>query len=174
VTTMNPELIAAERLSRVDELDLEPVIFKLLHPEPGSPRPAVDAAERDAELYRCFLKLCVIYPGQAIVPTHDIDHVWHAHVLDTAKYRTDCDRVFGRPLDHFPYAGLRGPQDRAAWSADFARTRVLFAEHFGIDIGGSPAASACTSHVGGADCCVGCITSAASFRPRPARRPPEA
>jgi hypothetical protein len=172
VTIMNPELISAERLSRVDELDLDPVIFTLLHPEPGAPRPGPDVAERDVELYRCFLKLCVLYPDRAIVPTRDIDHVWHAHLLDTAKYRADCDRVFGRPLDHYPYAGLRGPADREAWRADFTRTRALFAEHFGIDIGTAPAASSCTAHVDGADCCVGCVKTTSGARARPARRLP--
>jgi hypothetical protein len=172
---MNPGLAAEERLRRVDELDLDPVAFQLLHPVPGEPAPAAAQAERAAELYRCFLKLCVLYPGRSLVPTVDIDRAWHAHVLDTAKYRADCDRVFGRPLEHFPYAGLAGEEDRAAWRAEFARTRVLFAEHFGTDPGAGPAASACTAHVDGADCCTGCSRPpAAHFLNRPARLIPEA
>lgn len=167
MTVTNPELITEERLARLDELDLGPVVFKLLHPEPGGAHLTADAASRDAELYRCFLKLCVLYPGRALVPTRDIDHAWHTHMLDTAKYRIDCERIFGRPLDHYPYAGLRGEEDRQAWRADFARTRVLFTEHFGIEIGTAPAASACTAHVDGADCCVGCVKPAAhGARPR--------
>lgn len=171
MTVMNPELITEERLARVDELDLDPVIFKLLHPEPGGPHLGADVASRDAELYRCFLKLCVLYPGRALVPTRDIDHAWHTHMLDTAKYRADCERVFGRPLDHYPYAGLLGEEDRRAWRADFARTRVLFTEHFGIEIGAALAASFCYNHVDGKDCCVGCVKPPArGARPRPARR----
>jgi hypothetical protein len=67
-------------------------------------------------------------------------------MLDTAKYRTDCDQVFGRFMDHFPCFGFRGEDDRRAWREDFARTRRLFTEHFGVEIGTQPAASACTNH----------------------------
>jgi hypothetical protein len=75
-------------------------------------------------------------------------------------------------MDHFPYAGLRGEDDRRAWRDDFAQTRRLFTEQFGMDIGAQPAASACRSHGNGSDCCVGCIKpSAAAARPRPERRP---
>jgi anti-sigma regulatory factor (Ser/Thr protein kinase) len=123
-------------------------------------------------LYRCFLKLCVLYPGVSVVPTRAIDRVWHAHMLDTAKYRADCQLVFGGFLDHFPYAGLRGEEDRLAWLADFARTRTLFRGHFGVELGGEPGASVCRSHGGGADCCVGCVASpAGTARPRPERPP---
>jgi hypothetical protein len=80
--------------------------------------------------------------------------------------------VFGRILDHFPYAGLRGEADRRAWAADFAATRRLFRGHFGADIGTEPAASACRAHVDGADCCVGCSKPpTCDTRPRPDRRP---
>jgi hypothetical protein len=93
-------------------------------------------------------------------------------MLDTAKYRADCDYVFGHFMDHFPYAGLRGAADRRAWRADFARTRRLFREHFGIDIGAEPAASACRNHIDGADCCAGCTRPATRETwPRPDRRP---
>jgi hypothetical protein len=145
------------QLGRVDRLDLESVVFKLMHPEPGQAGLSLGEADRDVALYRCFLKLCVLCPGVALVPTMRLDQVWHAHVLDTAKYRADCEVVFGRFIDHFPYAGLRGEEDRRAWRADFATTRRLFAEHFGIDLGEEPAASACRNHGDGSDCCVGCV-----------------
>lgn len=172
VTTTGQQVITAERLRRADELDLEPVVYKLTHPEPGEPPLSLTEADHAAALYRCFLKLCLLCPGAAIVPTRQLDHVWHTHMLDTAKYRADCDHVFGRFLDHFPYAGLRGDADRSAWRDDFAGTRRLFREHFGVDIGAEPAASACRNHVDGADCCVGCSRPATcDTRPRPDRRP---
>jgi hypothetical protein len=170
VTVSTEEQVIEERLCRVDELDLEPIIYKLLHPESGEGRLALAEADRDVELYRCFLKLCVLYPSTTIVPTREIDRVWHTHMLDTAKYRADCDRVFGQFLDHFPYAGLRGEDDRRAWRADFARTRALFRDHFGVEIGTEPAASACSNHGDGSDCCVGCIRPpSGDRRPRPVR-----
>jgi len=159
-----------EQLSLVDDLDLEPVVYKLMHPEPGEEGLRLGQADRDVELYRRFLKLCVLHPGTTIVPTRQIDHFWHTHMLDTAKYRADCDRVFGRFMDHFPYAGLGGTDDRRAWRADFDRTRRLFREHFGAEIGTLPAASACRNHGDGSDCCVGCVRPGDSGpRPRLAR-----
>jgi hypothetical protein len=171
VITTGHEPAIGERLRRADELDLEPIVYKLTHPDPGEQALSLAEADQAVALYRCFLKLCVLYPGAAIVPTRQLDHVWHAHMLDTAKYRADCDRVFGRFLDHFPYAGLRGEADRRAWADDFAATRRLFHDHFGVDIGTEPAASACRAHVDGADCCVGCIKPpTCDTRPRPDRR----
>jgi hypothetical protein len=170
VTVTTEELVIEERLCRVDELDLEPIVYKLMHPESGEADLSLGDADRDTELYRCFLKLCVLYPATTIVPTRELDRVWHAHMLDTAKYRADCDRVFGRFLDHFPYAGLRGEDDRRAWREDFARSRALFRDHFGVEIGTEPAASACSNHGDGSDCCVGCIRPpSVDHRPRPVR-----
>ncbi len=87
---------------RVDELDLEPVVYKLMHPDPGESGLTLAEADRDVAIYRRFLKLCVLRSGASIVPTQAIDRVWHAHMLDTAKYRADCELVLGRFLDHFP------------------------------------------------------------------------
>ncbi len=172
MTATAHELTIVERLRRADELDLEPIAYKLMHPEPGELALSLAEADQAVALYRCFLKLCVLCPHTAIVPTRQLDYVWHTHMLDTAKYRADCDHVFGRFMDHFPYAGLRGDADRRAWRDDFTATRRLFREHFGVDIGTEPAASACRNHVDGADCCVGCTRPPiCDTRPSPERHP---
>jgi hypothetical protein len=160
-----------ERLRRIDALDLEPIVYTLTRPADGEPALSLAEADHDVALYRCFLKLCLLQPGTTIVPTRRLDDVWHTHMLDTAKYRADCTFVFGRFLDHFPYAGLRGEDDRHAWREDFARTRRLFRGHFGVEIGSQPAASACSNHGDGSDCCTGCVRPAGGdIRPRPERR----
>jgi hypothetical protein len=170
VTNVSHEATTDQRLRRVDVLDLEPIVYKLTHPEPGETCLTLARADADVALYRCFLKLCVLYPGTVIVPTRQLDHVWHTHMLDTAKYRADCDCVFGCFMDHFPYAGLRGEDDRCDWRESFAQTRRLFREHFGVEIGSQAAASACRNHGDGSDCCVGCVKpSAPGNRPRPQR-----
>ena len=170
MVTVTQGALTTERLRRADELDLEPIVYKLTHPDPGEAVLSLAEADQDVALYRRFLKLCVLYPGVTLVPTRPLDRVWHTHMLDTAKYRADCDVVFGAFMDHFPYAGLCGEEDRQAWSEAFARTRRLFREQFGADIGAQPAASACRNHVGGADCCTGCARPPlAEARPRPDR-----
>lgn len=153
-------------MRRVDVLDLEPIVYKLTHPEPGEPCLTLAQADADVALYRCFLKLCLLYPDLTVVPTRSIDHVWHTHMLDTSKYRADCDHVFGRFLDHFPYAGLRGEDDQRVWLAAFAQTRHLFRQHFGVELG-ELAASVCRIHDDGSDCCTEPAQSSA--RPRPQR-----
>src|SRR5579859_1795616 len=140
-----------ERLRRIDDLDLEPIVFKLMHPEPGEPHLTLAQADVDVALYRCFLKLCLLHPDVMVVPTRRIDHVWHTHMLDTSKYRADCDHVFGHFLDHFPYAGMCGEDDRRAWQEAFAQTRHLFSKHFGVELG-ALAASVCHIHEDGSDC----------------------
>jgi hypothetical protein len=170
--TACPKASTEDRLRRIDALDLEPIVYKLIHPDPGEVALSLPEADRAVALYRCFLKLCLLHPGVAIVPTRQLDRVWHAHMLDTAKYRADCDHMFGHFMDHFPYAGLRGEDDRRMWHGDFAQTRRLFAEHFGEEIGTQPAPSACGNHGDGSDCWVGCIkTPSADVRPRPERAP---
>ncbi len=147
-----------------------------MHPEPGETGLTLADADQAVGLYRCFSKLCVHRHDASLVPTRLIDRVWHAHLLDTAKYRADCQQVFGRVLDHFPYAGLLGEADEAAWLRDFARTRQLFLEHFGVDLAGEPTASVCHVHDDGSDCCVpaASITTdpLADARPRPIRIAP--
>lgn len=118
--------------AKVDMLDLEPIAFKLVYPEDGQGW-TPEKAYRLIELYRCFLVLNEIYPNISIVPSKEIDKVWHAHILDTAKYREDCQRVFGRFVDHFPYFGLRGEEDAKNLQTTYQASRALFIEHFGAD-----------------------------------------
>ncbi len=118
--------------AKVDTIELEPIAFKLVYPEDGqgwSP----EKAYRLIELYRYFLVLNEIYPNISIVPSKEIDKVWHTHILDTAKYREDCERIFGRFIDHFPYFGMRGEEDAKNLQDTFNVSRTLFIEHFGID-----------------------------------------
>jgi hypothetical protein len=155
----------------IDDLDLEPIVYKLTHPETGEKGLTLEQADRGVELYRCFLKLCKRYPNTPIVPSRQIDQIWHAHISDTAKYRVDCDTIFGRPLDHFPYAGMRGPEDERALRDNYANTRRLFAAEFGIDIAAEGVAdcyaSSCKHDDGGLCSNADCERASAAELPRP-------
>lgn len=122
------------RLRQIDELDLEPIAFKLVHPEPGETGMPVEEADQLIVKYRRFLKLCAMYPEQGIVPSKEIDPVWHAHILDTAKYAADCDAIFGFMLHHFPYLGSRSEADLELLHKKGAETRALYKQHFGEDM----------------------------------------
>lgn len=133
-------------IKAINELDLGPIKYKLVH-EKDLPLSEVREMEKQ---YRQFLTLIHLYPVISIVPTEKIDKIWHAHILDTQKYREDCDKIFGKFIDHFPYLGLRGPEDAELLDKSFDKTAELFLKEFSEPIFG---ASACEgTECGGTAC----------------------
>ena len=57
--------------------------------------------------------------------------IWHNHILDTAKYREDCDTLFGKFMDHWPYFGMKDEAEREELNNAFSDTQALMAAHFG-------------------------------------------
>ncbi|MDH2299220.1 glycine-rich domain-containing protein-like [Cobetia sp. 29-18-1] len=92
-----------------------------------------DKAERE---YRRFLSLKAFYPAVSLVPSKEVDALWHAHILDTRAYREDCHQVFGRFIDHYPYFGIYGEDDYQQLKDAFAQTVALYEKHFGAYPGG--------------------------------------
>lgn len=120
-----------EALSRLDEaLDLSNVRMKLADPDegPGYGPELLDVMEAE---YRRFLALHLTDPDADIVPCKIVDEMWHRHILDTAAYRADCDAIFGRFLDHFPYFGMRGEEDAQALEDAYADTLTRYRNAFG-------------------------------------------
>jgi hypothetical protein len=111
-------------------LDLTNVRMKLADPEErlGLAPGRLDLLETE---YRRFLALHIAYPDAEIVPCKIVDEIWHQHILDTAAYRADCDLIFGRFLDHFPYFGMRGEQDAIALQDAYADTLERYRAAFG-------------------------------------------
>ncbi|HET8887349.1 MAG TPA: hypothetical protein VFQ41_00495 [Candidatus Angelobacter sp.] len=52
-------------------------------------------------------------------PSQEVDDFWHQHILDTRKYREDCNTVFGHYIDHTPRLS---PEDQRR--ADARREQV--------------------------------------------------
>lgn len=121
----------ADALRMVESLvDLSNVRMKLADPDEGrgyGPE-VLDVMELE---YRKFLALQLVHPDADIVPCEIVDEMWHQHILDTAAYRDDCDRLFGRFLDHFPYFGLRGEEDAQALHDAYVDTLSLYRAGFG-------------------------------------------
>jgi hypothetical protein len=111
------------------EIDFGPIAFKLMHPDEGMGFTLCEVTE-SIEQYRRFLYLYHLYPDRIIVPSREIDRVWHTHILDTAKYREDCELLFGQFIDHWPYFGMTDAADRAALATAFAETQALYAQHY--------------------------------------------
>jgi hypothetical protein len=111
-------------------LDLDPIKFKLIHPESGEgwTREYADMVELE---YRRFLFLMKKFPNEETAPLVDVDTFWHYHILDTMKYAADCEMVFGYFLHHFPYLGMRGEEDSVALATAGNRMQELYQEVFG-------------------------------------------
>lgn len=118
-------------LLKLKQLDLGAIAYKLMHPEEGKGWTKKQTT-RALLRYMMFLFLLHLYPNQNIIPTVEIDRVWHHHILDTQKYAEDCQMLFGRFIHHFPYAGLEN--DTSNWQASFDNTQKLFKQYFGVQI----------------------------------------
>jgi hypothetical protein len=122
-----------ERVARIENLDLEPIMVKLMDPEDGKGW-SLDQCFTAEKWYKRFLILNLCYPEKSIIPNGQIDAFWHYHILDTMKYQEDCAYIFGYFLHHFPYLGLRGAEDAENLTHAFDETLQLFSVEFGESI----------------------------------------
>jgi len=118
----------AKVMNRIAALDLAPIKFKISSKEDGYGWSAEHVEEVELG-YKRFLALLAMHPGQQLAPTRDIDKFWHAHILDTRKYATDCELIFGGFLHHNPYLGMLGDEDKLDQAAQALHS--LFASDFG-------------------------------------------
>ncbi|HDY97732.1 MAG TPA: hypothetical protein ENH72_04495 [Pseudomonas sabulinigri] len=147
IVSLNQPMLAANGLDmNVSHLDFK----RLKHKYTESSEAEMAASEWDmAELeYRRFLTLKRLYPTISLVPSKTVDALWHAHILDTRAYRTDCHKVFGRFVDHYPYFGIYGEEDYQELKNAFAQTVALYEKHFGAYPNGGAESQAmrCTGH----------------------------
>lgn len=136
------DAVLDEALARVRQLDFSMLKRKLVIENGWTPEMCGEVED----LYVKFLALNARYPDQKICPTGPIDTFWHAHIVDTRAYGRDCEFVFGEMLHHYPYFGMRGPEDLADLEDTFQKSVELFIIHFGIDpTAGDTVARGCKS-----------------------------
>jgi hypothetical protein len=99
VQALRPTPEFAERLI-FHELDLKPMLEQCRKDYQWTAEQA-----EEAELwYRRHLWLCFQFPDQPIsVLSKKADQLWHQHIIDTNRYREDCNRIFGAFLNHVPF-----------------------------------------------------------------------
>jgi Glycine-rich domain-containing protein-like len=143
-------------------LDLTPIKYKLMQDKDWT----LDRANQVEPQYKAFLFLIGSKVRAEFVPTFDIDEMWHAHILDTRKYMTDCARYFGAYIHHYPYLGMKDADDHNRAEGLFAATCATIGEAFGIDIHDLDATSCSGGGCGGHGCgghgCSGGHSSCAS------------
>ncbi len=121
---------AAEALAPLKSLDLAMIKMKLMDVEEGEGWDS-DYCDRVEAEYRRYLMITCRYPEKPIVPSKIVDTFWHYHILDTQAYVADCDQILGFFLHHYPYFGMRGPEDAQALGDAYDATLELYSHHFG-------------------------------------------
>jgi hypothetical protein len=104
----------------IDGLDFSVIIEKMTREQSW----ALAHANEACRLYKNFLFLRAKYPGKLLPPSEEVDDFWHNHILETKKYREDCNAIFGQYLDHSPDLDL---PDASA----FEETQNLHLAEFG-------------------------------------------
>lgn len=93
IDRMVVELIGKGIHPAVAAIDLSMVKMKLQEPDEGTDWTPAEC-EKTALEYKCHLTLNMRCEDRAIVPTKQIDTIWHFHILDTRAHHKDCDEVF--------------------------------------------------------------------------------
>ncbi|HLP43910.1 MAG TPA: glycine-rich domain-containing protein-like [Candidatus Nanoarchaeia archaeon] len=116
----NPDF--ERRALLIQSLDLSKIINKVKEKQGWTDEQATDAECK----YRQYLYMGLKYEGVSLVPSKDIDEVWHAHILDTKKYMVDCQAIFGRFIHHVPNYGVHSTGENnvaqifnALWQLEF-------------------------------------------------------
>lgn len=91
--------------------------------------PEAEATESAAR-YLKFLTLIKRYPHTSLAPTHDIDEMWHAHMLRPVAYYRDCIANFGEIIDHDGGFGAE-EHEVPVLAATFQHTAELWEKEFG-------------------------------------------
>ncbi|MBD1909459.1 MULTISPECIES: glycine-rich domain-containing protein-like [unclassified Leptolyngbya] len=138
-----PSETFASFMQKAKQLDLSPIAYQLMYNDYG-PQWSKEETVKAIAHYLGFLYLADKYPRLTLVPSYEIDQVWHYHILDTSKYMDDCMMLFGYIVHHFPYLGLRDEQDQAHQHKAYALTQALLRKHFqGISIESDTTPSDC-------------------------------
>jgi hypothetical protein len=119
-------------LQKLKQLDLSAIAYKLMHPEEGKGWTKKQTT-RALLRYMMFLFLLNLYPNHNLIPTVEIDQVWHHHILlDLNQYIKDCEMLFGRLINHSSYP--QSEDDLNTWQVNVSQTQELFQKHFEVKL----------------------------------------
>lgn len=121
--------LSAEALACIEKLklvNLLPIAAYLMDSKEGCGWTLLQVSHA-IERYKTFLFISYLYPEVLLVPTQEIDRVWHVHILHTRKYRQDCEILFGHFIDHEPNSELWGKSHQQNFDEAFAQTQALLA-----------------------------------------------
>lgn len=115
----------------IDEIDFSMIIDKMVKHQKWRR----SDAEAVCQLYRNFLFLQKKYGDKhSLPPSEEVDEFWHNHILDTKKYRHDCEMIFGRYNDHYPYFGIDDKTNLNDLNNAFEEMQKLHQLEFGYPV----------------------------------------
>jgi hypothetical protein len=97
VPTLETKYIHPELAEKIKQINLTLIRDRMIIKHGWSE----EETDKAIEAYRKFLYLTQVFE-ESLAPTLEIDEVWHEHILHTNKYAIDCQKTFGKFLDHFP------------------------------------------------------------------------
>jgi len=114
-----------ELVERVSRIDFGRIKEKFINGSDGLSwsLSKYDIAEQN---YRQFLVINALYLMELLVPSADVDEIWHMHILDTQAYLRDCHEALGFFLHHVPAQS----GDKRRHEESFQRTQILQHRHF--------------------------------------------
>ena len=80
--------------------------------------------------YKKFMYLCITNTDKtkSLIPSKDVDEVWHAHILRTEKYVSDCHIAGKQYLHHLPNPSNAAPTNPCEFENG---TKYLYEKVFG-------------------------------------------
>ena len=80
--------------------------------------------------YKKFMYLCITNTDKtkSMIPSKDVDEVWHAHILRTEKYVSDCNIVGKKYIHHLPTPSDAPPANPSEFENG---TKYLYEKVFG-------------------------------------------
>ena len=112
----------------VASMNFDSIVWKIIDSDKSLSKKEV---RNSVEQYKKFLSLKRKYPDSTLVPTREIDSVWHAHILDTKNYADDCNMLFGKFMHHKPYFGQFSDESQDEMSSFYDQTSDLWEKEFG-------------------------------------------
>lgn len=122
--TLSAEALAC--LEKLNSLNLWPIVAYLTNSKKGCGW-TIEQAFGAIGRYKTFLFISYLYPQALLVPTLEIDRVWHVHILHTRQYRNDCQRVFGHFIHHEPDSEFGSKSHPSNFAQAFAQTQAFLA-----------------------------------------------
>jgi len=146
-------------ISKVEGIEFESIKWKMLNSD--NCRLSEEEVDVAIHEYKRFLELRIKYPSISFAPTSLMDEVWHFHIIDTRKYRKDCEILFGKFLHHSPsYGPYDSKEKKDSLLQSSMNLKKLYVGEFNQSpIGLSLSCSGCSgdgSACTGVSCCSGC------------------